>query len=1216
MKNASTKKASLLSQLEPGQIVHHMDGSAYRVASKFAGPDGFVFKLANLQGKPVPTPVDFRPVSLAMARFASWLRYHLAYRQDFDLYIQSYIEKYNHEHPDKPLPIQPIGPDGKPFRWAKWFQSKISPKLHVKQTGPAADEMKDEAIHEMMFTELGQRDAIGKFYDKIKNFGDVQQMELGRQLTVYLTRVFEYRVSEMQKKLKAIDPTMGFELEEHLEDLMSELKGAKTKKQRDSVMQRIEETKAQLADLGEYKDAPRSVSMIQPTMEEGDEGGEQNILEQEQYGVGEEDFTTAEAKRDIARFRTGFARWLEHTQGKKAPGLILLFDLYWVLVSKSGKGKAREDVDYTQKEQKKQQTENWMVSRGEMQDAWMNKTGLSFGAFKEYLSQLPSLIEQYVESHRNELKDNAVLALMDKIKAERGNARPARVSSLNIAGIEEDIEEARKAVVSPMRVASEVQPEIDQARAAVDSTKSIDPDLNVQTVSAVDAAGVTVPKLGKKKYPVVPVGDGDYEVDYYDFPEHWDKDEQEPAEKHDKTAAQRISGDLLTPEMKKQVLNAFVHRWTKENPYRTKVYKCDKCDVANNPYVNTQSAEGHPHPTIPLISDDQWIKEHSFAFTNDGRLVTRGDDRHAMPAYMGQHHEARVATAEQKFAILKAATTSVQECCGAFTPKHKQDCDVYNKNFDKMVNTLKSMPKKEGMLGHDINDADGQAVRPDITPGDTGRLPHAYKEGRGLLPGGRSKCKECGESPCVCDDDKTAAKIALQVPQGKDDPRGAGDMWREAYYERTEAGPTADSLGLTASVDVLPDWVYEQSGWKMIDGHWTDVNGHGIDPRLIEEAQSYGESGSVLRDVPTGLRFSSDKTAQGAGNTTVTFQEQNVTDPMAPHKGQPEAVAPGIDQTPGPHSPNAPMTAPRTPGIQPRIVDVPAGAGTEMPGSAPASAKYAGAVCPECGGAHTEVDATTDGGYSLYCDDCERTVLDQPGSAPTGVAASAKEADYQPYATYDRLKKHHEDARRRREEVTSEGNCTRCGEALNNAEPPCPRCLAEGAEDRHEAAGAAPVVSPNVQQNLNIARPPVQQQAPGTMVGIMPGQGEEEAPEKKTIEPELPNAKYHMSAQDELIMAEESRLMKAAGMNEFRITFEDGNTVETGFNGTLEDAEAYYLHNDFNFGDVEGPDHLVRGVKVEQLNADPNARVNEYLRDMAARGFDPNPETVRALQGK
>ena len=55
-------------------------------------------------------------------------------------------------------------------------------------------------------------------------------------------------------------------------------------------------------------------------------------------------------------------------------------------------------------------------------------------------------------------------------------------------------------------------------------------------------------------------------------------------------------------------------------------------------------------------------------------------------------------------------------------------------------------------------------------------------------------------------------------------------------------------------------------------------------------------------------------------------------------------------------------------------------------------------------------------------------------------------------------------------------------------------------------------------------------------------------------------------------------------MNTFKVTFEDGNSLITGFNGSIDDAKSYYLNNVFNFGDVDSPDHLVRGISVDQVN--------------------------------
>jgi hypothetical protein len=81
------------------------------------------------------------------------------------------------------------------------------------------------------------------------------------------------------------------------------------------------------------------------------------------------------------------------------------------------------------------------------------------------------------------------------------------------------------------------------------------------------------------------------------------------------------------------------------------------------------------------------------------------------------------------------------------------------------------------------------------------------------------------------------------------------------------------------------------------------------------------------------------------------------------------------------------------------------------------------------------------------------------------------------------------------------------------------------------AAPAAAPVPPNVQQNMNLIRPQaVPTGAGGSTVAIIPGEGQEDQGTLKrhTIEPELPNAKYHMMGA--LVTAEEHRLMADAGL--------------------------------------------------------------------------------------
>jgi hypothetical protein len=54
-----------------------------------------------------------------------------------------------------------------------------------------------------------------------------------------------------------------------------------------------------------------------------------------------------------------------------------------------------------------------------------------------------------------------------------------------------------------------------------------------------------------------------------------------------------------------------------------------------------------------------------------------------------------------------------------------------------------------------------------------------------------------------------------------------------------------------------------------------------------------------------------------------------------------------------------------------------------------------------------------------------------------------------------------------------------------------------------------------------------------------------------------------------------------------KVTFADGNTLTTEINGTEEEIRAYYLNNEFQFGDTdERPkDNLQRATKVEFLGS-------------------------------
>jgi len=53
-------------------------------------------------------------------------------------------------------------------------------------------------------------------------------------------------------------------------------------------------------------------------------------------------------------------------------------------------------------------------------------------------------------------------------------------------------------------------------------------------------------------------------------------------------------------------------------------------------------------------------------------------------------------------------------------------------------------------------------------------------------------------------------------------------------------------------------------------------------------------------------------------------------------------------------------------------------------------------------------------------------------------------------------------------------------------------------------------------------------------------------------------------------------------MNTFKVYFDNGNILLTGFNGSLKKAEKYYIGTTFNLGNAD-KDVMVKGTKVEEI---------------------------------
>lgn len=100
-----------------------------------------------------------------------------------------------------------------------------------------------------------------------------------------------------------------------------------------------------------------------------------------------------------------------------------------------------------------------------------------------------------------------------------------------------------------------------------------------------------------------------------------------------------IDGHKLTDAQRADVLAAFVHRWTSDNPNRPRVYgRCPNCGDRAGLEPPAPRCAGY-HPTLPLSTDKEWVDSHAFFFRKDGRLSR--SHRYAWPNTAGGRKEAR-----------------------------------------------------------------------------------------------------------------------------------------------------------------------------------------------------------------------------------------------------------------------------------------------------------------------------------------------------------------------------------------------------------------------------------------------------------------------------------------------------------------------------------------------------------------------------------------------
>ncbi len=79
-----------------------------------------------------------------------------------------------------------------------------------------------------------------------------------------------------------------------------------------------------------------------------------------------------------------------------------------------------------------------------------------------------------------------------------------------------------------------------------------------------------------------------------------------------------IKGADLNDQQKRQVLSAYIYRWTSGNPQREAVW-----------------AKIEGKPTMPLQTDDEFLAEHAFHFVANGSRL-KVHPNHCEPVFMAE----------------------------------------------------------------------------------------------------------------------------------------------------------------------------------------------------------------------------------------------------------------------------------------------------------------------------------------------------------------------------------------------------------------------------------------------------------------------------------------------------------------------------------------------------------------------------------------------------
>jgi hypothetical protein len=783
--DATQAAAAKLSHLiEPGRTVYSTDGRAYRVLSKIASGGSLSFRLANLQGQPV-TPVTFFPIDGTRMRFASFLKF--AYNKDITNIVNEMIQQAG-------LPIDPK------MDWSAYLTKTYAANLRSVTTDP---DIQDEVIYRTVIYLLFERKnkngkkVLENFAEKLKNFDvKTQKKPLAEQVSDYLKGTFLYYAKDHAKQdaialMRPEELSMEqpgeegetyniLDTEEH-----ATLPGVGQGEADRDIDQFIEQFQEWVKTKETPKSAPNYAALLKIYWEQA---------QQSERG----DVKISDLTQEWIR-RTGLSFDSLKQYRDKIGGLIRDF----VYENKAQLGNSYKLVDLLQHmfpPPPKAKARPAKASSDQSKQA-MNAPDLSIETLNRmYRIQLEGLAQGDCEGDGTETCDCETCEAreeLERLTGKQATKKPKcpHCGSSDYGLMPTDFETA-KCNGCGKNWEHGIVKGINDPKTAAQLCKNCGIYYGGYTCLNCGRAGnkleEAVSRFSKelKKFPKGPTG---MTPDDVKATPEWQE-----AKRNYNQAFEKLR-EFNSQKQGAENLGQCSCEWSEcplghqaggcPNPavhmleiYGFKTRYCQPCTDETIEYIRLEHGTGDPDDTVKILSSEDDDPPAPDSPTKCGtcgkecgsKVCDECRARYTKSSALDpsdESYDKKCAVCGEKNFDRISGRLVCQTC---HPEKHVKESSKYGDKIKKKMEarrgesiettlkkaddeektTLQKLPndggftpvagiEKEGMLGHDFVDADQQTIRPDITPGDTGRVPHGRTQGSGS---GMSRCN-CGITP-------------------------------------------------------------------------------------------------------------------------------------------------------------------------------------------------------------------------------------------------------------------------------------------------------------------------------------------------------------------------------------------------------------------------------------------------------------------------------------